>query len=132
MADLGNFFDRSNEIFHLSSPIPKETIDEDCILGIDEAGRGPVLGPMVYAAAYYPARLQKNLKGDKFQGTQLCIVVLCLNCFGLNIFIYILDSKTLTEKERSDMFEKMKEYDIGWFATVLSPIVISNCMLKRY
>ncbi len=29
------------------------------------------------------------------------------------------------------MFEKMKEYNIGWFATVLSPIVISNAMLKR-
>lgn len=23
---------------------------------------------MVYSAAYYPAKLQKNLKGDKFQG----------------------------------------------------------------
>lgn len=30
------------------------------------------------------------------------------------------------------MFEKIKEYNIGWFATVLSPIVISNGMLKRY
>lgn len=30
------------------------------------------------------------------------------------------------------MFAKMKEYEIGWFATVISPIVISNCMLKRY
>ncbi|XP_017493302.1 PREDICTED: ribonuclease H2 subunit A-like, partial [Rhagoletis zephyria] len=108
MADLGDFFEHCNELYHLSSKVPKEARQEDCILGIDEAGRGPVLGPMVYGAAYYPVRLQDNLKGDKFQ-----------------------DSKTLTEKERSAMFEKMKEYNIGWFATVLSPIVISNAMLKR-
>ena len=29
------------------------------------------------------------------------------------------------------MFKKIKEYEIGWSATVLSPIIISNCMLKR-
>lgn len=44
MADLGNFFEKSDEIVHLSSPIPRVTLEEECILGIDEAGRGPVLG----------------------------------------------------------------------------------------
>lgn len=88
-----------------------------------------VLGPMVYGAAYYPVRLQNNLKGDKFQGMERSkhMLHVCLPLFH-HIFA---DSKTLTEKERSAMFEKMKEYNIGWFATVLSPIVISNAMLKR-
>lgn len=45
--------------------------------------------------------------------------------------VFVSDSKTLTEKERTQMFEKISDYNIGWYATVLSPIFISNSMLKR-
>jgi ribonuclease H2 subunit A len=36
--------------------------NEPCCLGIDEAGRGPVLGPMVYATAWAPISKSKELK----------------------------------------------------------------------
>ena len=53
--------------------------------GIDEAGRGPVIGPMVYGIAAWPVAKREELSQLGFT-----------------------DSKKLTEAERDALFEKIK------------------------
>ncbi|GLH14923.1 Ribonuclease H2 subunit A [Gryllus bimaculatus] len=81
---------------------------DPCIVGIDEAGRGPVLGPMVYGLCYYPLG-KESIFND-------------LGC---------ADSKTLTDEKRKDIFQKMCSDDVGWIVEALSPTFISNNMLLR-
>ncbi|KAF9577251.1 Ribonuclease H2 subunit A [Lunasporangiospora selenospora] len=84
--------------------------DQECILGVDEAGRGPVLGPMVYGICYCPLSEKDELADLGFA-----------------------DSKTLNEQERDGLLDViMSRQDlIGWSVRVLSPMDISNSMLRR-
>ncbi|GBG29664.1 Ribonuclease H2 subunit A [Hondaea fermentalgiana] len=97
-------------IFHVS-PVPDKCKDGvPCILGIDEAGRGPVLGPMVYGAAYWPKSEADSI--DKL---------------GFN------DSKQLKETDRDRFFgilEREKDR-IGHVICDLSAEHISANMLLR-
>ena len=102
----------SNKLF--SSKIPNVCQVSQCILGIDEAGRGPVLGPMVYAIAYYPKKNEETLAKMKFA-----------------------DSKELTEANREKLFEALQvEGDgfenLGYTVKIISPNMISNSMLRRF
>ncbi|KAI3432463.1 hypothetical protein D9Q98_004012 [Chlorella vulgaris] len=83
---------------------------EACHLGIDEAGRGPVLGPMVYAVAFAPISRVKDLKAMGFA-----------------------DSKTLSEEKRERLFSVIQAEGgtLGYQADVLSAALISGKMLGR-
>ncbi|PSC74097.1 ribonuclease H2 subunit A [Micractinium conductrix] len=87
-----------------------EWYKEPCVLGIDEAGRGPVLGPMVYATAFAPISRLKELKAMGFA-----------------------DSKTLSEEKRDRLYEALLKEPglLGHEADVLSAAVISGKMLSR-
>ena len=85
----------------------KDTI----ILGIDEAGRGPVLGPMVYACAYWKEEYDEKIRAK----------------FKFN------DSKALKAEEREKMFAQIKSHQniIRYELIILPSDLISSDMLKR-
>lgn len=92
------------------SNIPKSSTKPGVCVGIDEAGRGSVLGPMVYGAAFWNA----SLDGDKKKIPP-----------GFN------DSKQLTEGARETLLEQLlASEDIGFAVRVLHASEISRNMLR--
>ncbi|KAJ3361017.1 Ribonuclease H2 subunit A [Allomyces javanicus] len=94
--------------FH--SPVPDVCRKHPCVLGVDEAGRGPVLGPMVYAVCYLPKDQGEVLKEMKVD-----------------------DSKVLNEEMRSSRFDLIKARPdvLGYSYNALSPQDLSEWMLRR-
>ena len=76
-------------------------------LGIDEAGRGPVLGPMVYACCFWNDSLDKEINNDyKFD-----------------------DSKKLSDKVRRNIFERMKnDKRLFFIVNIITPEFLSKNM----
>ncbi|CAN7990509.1 unnamed protein product [Ixodes hexagonus] len=107
--DLDVFTANNKSSAIIKSAVPDIAKSKPCMLGVDEAGRGPVLGPMVYGIAYCPVEFEKDLKGLGFA-----------------------DSKTLTEEKREELVGVLEQnsVSIGWMVEVISPTVICNHMLN--
>lgn len=70
-----------------------------CICGIDEAGRGPLAGPVVAGAAILPKDCE---------------------------ILFLNDSKKLTEKRREELFIEIKEKAIAWSVGIVGPETIDS------
>lgn len=93
----------------LVSDVPKGCLDgkDGVVMGIDEAGRGPVLGPMTYAAAFW--HKDHSEEDDEFN-----------------------DSKVLNAMTRSKLFQRIKESShIGFVLRVLPATELSRNMLRN-
>ncbi|EPX70639.1 ribonuclease H2 complex subunit Rnh201 [Schizosaccharomyces octosporus yFS286] len=101
-----------SKYFH-TTIAPDVAKDQPFCLGVDEAGRGPVLGPMVYAVAYCPVDFD-------------------LTNFGF------ADSKTLTAVKRSQLLEDICNTEtelgrhVGWSVQSISAKELGAGMLRKY
>jgi len=119
--DKEEFHEKSAVHVRLTDSLEKEVFDwlpdeivrddeEGYVLGIDEAGRGPVLGPMVYSAAFCKLNSHQEVRTD----------------IGAN------DSKQLKEIDRERMLKSIEKCNwIGYTGVVLPPAWISAGMLGR-
>ncbi|KAJ5928034.1 Ribonuclease H2 subunit A [Penicillium verhagenii] len=112
----------SGESYAYYTPCPaaittnaSSTENTPCVLGVDEAGRGPVLGPMVYGAFYLPLDLHHSLLAQDYSFD---------------------DSKVLTPGVRANLMRLLNTpgnklfESCGYAIKVLSARDISSGMLK--
>lgn len=91
----------------LVSDIPDTALEHGVVVGIDEAGRGSVLGPMIYGAAFWNASQEDSIPND------------------------FNDSKQLTEAQRDSLFAKiLATPSMGFAIRVLHASEISRNMLR--
>lgn len=84
--------------------IPESCKGVDIVIGVDEAGRGPVLGPLVYAAAFWPVSEDAEIQK-----------------MGFN------DSKQLKEGDRDSFFSSIRNHpSIGWVIEEITAAEISR------
>ena len=77
----------------------RQYADYALICGIDEAGRGPLAGPVVAGAAILPKD---------------------------QTILYLNDSKKLSEKRREELFLEVKEKAVSWSIGIASPELIDE------
>lgn len=78
--------------------------NQELVLGIDEAGRGPLAGPLVVAGVIFPCDYQNDL---------------------------IYDSKAISEKLRNELFEIIKHDALAFQIEIRSPEEIDRDNIYR-
>ncbi|XP_023338163.1 ribonuclease H2 subunit A [Eurytemora carolleeae] len=66
--DISEYVENNSNNLQLFSEIPEICTTEPCVLGVDEAGRGPVLGPMALTEAQRDQLLEKVLVNNSYIG----------------------------------------------------------------
>lgn len=115
ISSIKDMYSFDSSTYH--SPIPSEVklnMADPVVLGVDEAGRGPVMGAMVYGISYCLKSYQDHLKKK----------------YGF------ADSKTLKDSTRQDLFKLIDEenhelaQNVGWATCTMTAKDISNGMLR--
>lgn len=93
---------------------PTPTAPGPYIVGVDEAGRGPVLGPLVYGIAYCPASYKEDMEELGFAGKYSYILI-------HPRAKSVADSKTLNSDTRSSLLNTLSSQpeNLGWSVRVV-------------
>lgn len=104
----------SGPFFGPKSEFLPSVTGEPIVVGVDEAGRGPVIGPMVYAAQY----CSKTYYDDAEEGIKKC---------------GFADSKKLTDDRRKELLIDINSNDqLGYIMTYMTARDISSDMMAPW
>lgn len=90
----------------MEKEVPEKN-NKEFIIGIDDAGRGPVIGPMVLAGVLIPREIEEEFRRAG-----------------------IKDSKLLTPKKREELAEIIKQIAISYHYELITPAEIDTGMGK--
>jgi ribonuclease H2 subunit A len=112
-----------------TSGTTSKTPGPPCVLGIDEAGRGPVLGPMVYGAFYLPVPLSTPLLSEThhFDDSKVLTPI-----FRSKLMEALCTPPTRSPTESTAPDAKSLYANCGWAVEVMSARDISANMLKPF
>lgn len=92
-------------------PIKKESEQAAIQIGVDEAGRGPLLGSVNVAAAILPAAWSGLIEDEPLKNTPLSILT---------------DSKQLSEKKRDILYPLVQQYAVAYIVADIPAAVIDQ------
>ncbi|OBA23892.1 hypothetical protein METBIDRAFT_10100 [Metschnikowia bicuspidata var. bicuspidata NRRL YB-4993] len=115
VTSIKDKFSYDSSTYHSAIPkVIEENPNQSIVLGVDEAGRGPVMGPMVYGISYCLESYHNDLKTR----------------YGF------ADSKILKDAVRTDLFKLLHDekhelfQNVGWATCTMTAKDISNGMLR--